>query len=209
MQSRKVCASAWQDRKVVMIMYTNSDPQCVTLVPRRLTNGSREEVSCPLGITSYNKNMAAVDKGDQSRGYYHCSIKSRKFYKYIYYLLFDVTIRNAFILDRGWSGATEITIKQFRSQLAKELIGEYCSRYRAGYNGSMIKPIPFSHFPMKITATSPGLRNRGRCTYCYQQKKRCDSQWSCHECGVWLCPPGSGAAMSVAYGCATLEVLLP
>ena len=70
-----------------MIMYTNSDPQCVTSVPRRQTNGSRKEVSCPLAITSYNKNMAAVDKGDQSRGYYHCRIKSRKFYKYIYYFL--------------------------------------------------------------------------------------------------------------------------
>ena len=32
-------------------------------------------------------------------------------------------------------------------------------------------------------------------------------KWSCHECGVWLCHPGSGAAMSVAYGCATLEVV--
>ena len=191
MQSRKVCASAWQDRKVVMIMYTNSDSQCITSVPRRLTNGSREEVCCPLAITSYNKNMAAVDKGDQSRGYYHCSIKSRKFYKYVYYFLFDVTITNAFILCRGWSRATEITIKQFRIQMAKELIGGYCSRYRAGYNGSLIKPLPFSHFPMKITATSPGQRNRGRCTYCYQQKKRCDSQWYYHECGVWLCHPGN------------------
>ena len=192
-----------------MIMYTNSDPQCVTSVPRRQTNGSREEVSCPLAITSYNKNMAAADKGDQSRGYYHCRIKSRKFYKYIYYFLLDVTITNAFILDRGWSGATEITIKQFRIQLAKELIGGYCSRYRAGYNGSLIKPLPFSHFPMKITATSPGQLNRGRYTYCYQQKKKCDSQWHWHECGVWLCHPGSGTAMSVAYGCATLEVVLP
>ncbi len=126
MQSRKVCASAWLDRKVVMIMYTNSDSQCITSVPRRLTNGSREEVSCPLAITSYNKNMAAVDKGDQYRGYYHCSINSSKFYNiyiYIYYFRFDVTITNAFILYRGWSGATKITIKQFRIQLAKELIG--------------------------------------------------------------------------------------
>ena len=39
---------------------------------------------------------------------------------------------NAFILYRGCSGATEISIKQFRIQLAKELIGGYCSRYRAG-----------------------------------------------------------------------------
>ena len=50
MQSGKVCASAWQDRKVVMIMYTNSDPQCVTYVPRRQTNGSRDELSPLLSL---------------------------------------------------------------------------------------------------------------------------------------------------------------
>ena len=164
MQSRKVCASAWQDRKVVMIMYTKSDSQCITSVPRRLTNGSREKVSCPLAITSYNKNMAAVDKGDQSKGYYHCSIKSRKFYKYIYYFLFDVTITNAFILYRGWSGATEITIKQFKIQLAKELIGRYCSRYRAGYNGPDQAPSIFSlpnedHRNISRTAQSRSLHS--------------------------------------------------
>ena len=187
--------------------------------------------AAPLAITSYKKNMAAEDKGDQSRGYYHCRIKSRQFYKYIYYFLFDVTITNAFILYWGWSGATKITIQQFRIQLAKELIGGYCIRYRTGYNGSLIKSHPFSHFPMKITATSPGQRNRGRCTYCSQQKycHECGVwlchpgsgtamsvaygcatwKWYCHECGVWLCHPGSGAAMIVAYGCATLEVVLP
>ena len=106
-----------------MITYTNSDPQCITSIPRRLTNGSREEVSCPLAITSYNKNMAVVDKGDQSRGYYHFRIKSRKFYKYIYYFLFDVTITNAFILYRGWSGATGITISSSGSIWPRSLLG--------------------------------------------------------------------------------------
>ena len=190
-----------------MIMYTIRDPQCVTSVPRRQTKSSREEVSSPLAITSYNKNMSSVDKGDPED---IITVGSKaETSKYIYYFLFDVTITNAFILYRGWSGATKISIKQFRIQLAKELIGGYCSCYRVGYNGSLIKPLPFSHFPIKITATSPGQRNRSRFTYCYQQRKRCDSQWYCHECGVWLCHPGSGTAMSVAYGCVTLEVVLP
>ena len=70
-----------------MIMYTNSDPQCVTSVPRRQSNGRREEVSCPLAITSYNKNMAAEDKCDQSIGYYHCKIKSSSINIYITFSL--------------------------------------------------------------------------------------------------------------------------
>ena len=183
-----------------MLMYTNnSDLQCVTSVPRRQTNGSRAEVSCPLAITSYNKNLAAVDKGDLSRGYYHCSIKSRKFiniyiYIYIYYYLFDVTITNAFILDRGWSGATEITIKQFRIQLAKELIGGYCSRYRAGYNGSLIKPLPFSHFPRRSQQHLQDSAIEVAALTAISRRKDATA---------------SGTATSVAYGCATLEAVLP
>ena len=138
--------------------------------------------------------MAAVDKGDQSRGYYHCRIKKRKFYKYIYiYILLSLWCDHhehfhplPGMVSSHWNYHQAVQV-----QLAKELIGGYCNRYRAGYNGSLIKPCPFSHFPMKITAASPGQRNWGHCTYCYQQKKRCDSQWYCHECGVWLCHPGN------------------
>ena len=176
-------------------MYTNnSDLQCVKSVPRRQTNGSRAEVSCPLAITSYNKNLAAVDKGDLSRGYYHCRIKSRKFYKYIYYFPFDVTITNAFILYRGWSGPTEITIKQFKIQLAKELIREYCSRYRAGYNGSLIKPLPFSHFPRRSQQHLQDSAIEVAALTAISRRKDATA---------------SGTATSVAYGCATLEAVLP
>ena len=32
-------------------------------------------------------------------------------------------------------------------------------------------------------------------------------KWYCHEFGIWLCHPGSGTAMCVAYGCVTLEMI--
>ena len=129
----------------------------------------------------------------QSRGYYHCRIKSRKFYKYIYYFLFDVTITNTFILYRhsSFTGDGQEPLKLLSSSSGsswpRSLLGDIVAVIELG----IMAPLPFSHFPMKITASSPGQRNRGRCTYCYQQKKRCDSQWYCHECGVWLCHPGN------------------
>ncbi len=59
--------------------------------------------------------MGGVDRGDQLRG---CR---RKFYKYIYYFLFDVAITNSYILHKNFtSNATIRNIKQFRLQLAKE-----------------------------------------------------------------------------------------
>ena len=76
--------------------------------------------------------MGGIDRGDQLGGYYGCCMKSRKCYKYIFYFLLDVTMANAFILYNYTTSLKYKRIKDFRVQLAKELIGDYCSRERAG-----------------------------------------------------------------------------
>ena len=80
-----------------MMMYTNSNPQSVTSILRQQSDGRKEEVECPLAFKSYNKYMGGVDRGDQLRGYYRCKVKSRTFYKYIFYFIIGVAITNAFI----------------------------------------------------------------------------------------------------------------
>ena len=84
-----------------MIIYTNSDTRSVTSVLRQQSDGSKEDVECPLALKFYNKYMGGEDKGDQLRGYYWCRVKSRTFYKYLFYFLIDVAITNAFILHQG------------------------------------------------------------------------------------------------------------
>ena len=166
------------------MMYTNSDPSSVTSILRQQSDGSKEEVECPLALKSYNKYMRGVDRGDQLRGYYRCKVKSRKFYQYIFYFVIGVAITNAFILHQGWSGSSnEISIKKFRIELAKK-------RRRGGRNGALIKPLPLSLFPVKKPATSH-KQYRGCCTKCYRYQKRSDTHWYCQECGVWLCHTGT------------------
>ena len=70
-------------------MSTNSQPSATGTVLRRKKDGSRVPVPCPESVILY---MGAVDHSDQLCGYYSCRTKSRKFYKYIYHFLFDVTI---------------------------------------------------------------------------------------------------------------------
>ena len=131
-------ASAWKDNKVVTVMSTTSQPSATGIVFRRQRDGTRVSVPCPeailtynrnmggVAILTYNRNMGGVDRGDELRGYYNCRVKSRKFCKYIFYFLFDVAITNAFILYKNFhSGPTYNTIKKFRMQLARELIGDY------------------------------------------------------------------------------------
>lgn len=117
------------DRKVVTVMSTTSQPSAIGTVLRRQKDGTRISVPCPEAIIIYNRYMGGVDRGDQLRGYYNCKVKSRKFYKYIFYFLFDVSITNAFILYKNFrSSPTFNTIKKFRLQLARELIGKYTTR---------------------------------------------------------------------------------
>ena len=119
-QKGQLSASAWMDRKTVMVMSTVCQPDESGTVLRRLQDGSRVPISCPKSIIRYNKFMGGVDRGDQLCGYYSCRTKSRKFYKYVYTFLLDVTITNSYILMKDFSPACPFgDYKSFRIQLAK------------------------------------------------------------------------------------------
>ena len=125
-------SSSWMDRKVVTVMSTTSQPEMGTVLHWQ-KDGTRITVPCPQSIIDYNQFMGGVDRGDQIRGYYSCRTKCRKFYKYFFYFLFDVTVTNAYILQKGYCGSVPFrTIKAFQQQLETELIGDYCSRQRVG-----------------------------------------------------------------------------
>ena len=88
--------------------------------------------------------------------YYSCPTKSRKLYQYIFYFLLDVAITNAFVLFKDYAGSPkEKTIQDFRVKLAKELIRDYCSRRRAGRQGSVVRNLLLRHFPVKLIPEEP------------------------------------------------------
>lgn len=187
-QSDNIGASAWLDNKVVMVMYSGFNPLATSTVLRKQKNGSRLSFPCPLAIDSYNKYMGGVDRGDQLRGYYASKIKSRKYYKYISNFLVGVSLVNAFILFRIGHPGSKTDLKDFQELLAKQLIGDYCSKRRPGRVGHRIAPLSLQHYPSKIPSDH---RKRGRCSLCQEKHKRRDTQWFCRECEVWLCHPGT------------------
>ena len=195
-QKESVSASAWMDRKVVMVMSSNCQPTGVGAVLRRQQDGSRIPVTCPESIISYNQYMGGVDRGDQLSGYYSCRTKSRKFYKYIFTFLFDVAITNAFILMKHYCPSCSFAnIKSFRLQLAKELMAEYCSHRRRGRGGTVIRPLPYRHFPITMEDEKNAPRwKKGRCALHAASHVRATSSWYCRECGVWLCDNGDPAS---------------
>ena len=84
----------------------------------------------------------------------------RKFYKYIAYFLFEVSVTNSFILFE-MKNETKMCWKTFREKLALELIGDYCSQQRVGRGGSRYLPqLSVHHFPRKKLTSEKGKKKR-------------------------------------------------
>ena len=153
------------------------------------------DVTAPMAIVTYNKWMGGVDRGDQIRQYHHLRLKSRKFYKYIFWFLVDVCIANAYILHKCTITGKPAPFKTFRLDLAKSLIGSYNSRKRAPPTATPVprppRPRTMLHFPIKKrTGSRKGV---SRCWYCAHTRappQRKETLWYCEECELHLCHTG-------------------
>ena len=176
--------TVWQDKRPVVVIATNADNTTTESVTCKSRDGSKAPVSCPSSVALYNKYMGGVDHNDQARGYYHVRLKCRKFYKYIYWFLFDVAITNAYILCRLYTDLQTNSIKDFRISLSKELIGSYSSRKRPGRPSTLPPTRRFcqAHFPVR------GADKVHRCHYChnYRHVRHC-TVWYCKDCQLFLC----------------------
>ena len=121
-QSGNVTASAWMDRKMVMVMCTGCDTTTPTTVLRGQKDGTRRPVTCPAASAIYNRYMGGVDLGDQLRGYYHMRMKCRKFYQYVAKFVLDVAITNSFILYKNAHPTTKVNVLTFRHVLSEDSV---------------------------------------------------------------------------------------
>ena len=188
-QQGNLTVSVWQDSRPVVTIATNSDPTTKTTVVRKSRDGTTNSYTCPHSIAAYNRYMGGVDRNDQLRGYYHVRLKCRKFYKYIFWFLFDLSITNAYILYHSHPDNHGKQIRDFRTTLATELIGRYSSRKRPGrssINGPLATRFCQAHYPMKASSGTPH-----RCYYCHNNKhERRSTMWHCNDCNKYLCHTG-------------------
>ena len=189
-QHGNVSATVWQDNKPVPVIATNGDPTVRTEVHRKNKDGSRAVVPCPESVELYNRYMGGVDRNDQLRGYYNVRLKCRKFYKYIFWFLFDVSVTNSYIVFRQYVRNPDKCVsdlKTFRVELASSLIADYCSRKRPGRPSLSAPTKRFcqAHFPVR------GAERGRRCFYCYTYNHaRHETVWYCKDCDRFLCHNG-------------------
>ena len=87
MQHEDVTVVVQQDKRVVLLLSTNSDPRTDGSVTRKTGKGNEEiEIACPQAVTNYTKRMGGVDVSDQRREYYGVG-QSSKSGGNLYYVL--------------------------------------------------------------------------------------------------------------------------
>ena len=117
-------------------------------------------MTCPVAIAKFNQFMGGVDRNDQTRQYYHVRLKGRKYYKYIFWFAFEVSIANAYVLYTRYGISTDRdpgikNIMDFRLKLAKELIGDYNSRKRPGPKTNAVsKKTAHPSLPVEVEETN-------------------------------------------------------
>jgi hypothetical protein len=79
MQHEDVTAVVWQDKRVVLLLSTNSDPRTDGSVTRKTGKGNEEtEIACPQAVINYTKHTGVVELSDQKREYSGVGRSSKK-----------------------------------------------------------------------------------------------------------------------------------
>ena len=198
-QRGNLVASVWMDKKPVNMLSTLAQADVTHTAQRKQKDGARVSVQCTDAVVLYNKYMAGVDKGDQLRQYYRVRTKCTKYYKYIFWFLFDVSITNSYILSLFTPTSMPLSHQRYKAfclKLADQLVGNYNTRKRLGRPRSLPAhlppPTPPVHdsgpLPCQASRTAlhlPLSRERRRCLYCSQYRdppQRKVVVWYCKEC---------------------------
>ena len=159
-----------------------------TRIVQRIQNGRNVQIKKPHVSDLYTKSMGGVDQADQLRSSYIVSQQSRKWYRYIFWFVFDVAACNMYILEcehrlRNHQRTRPQT--DFRLELGKHLINGYTYRKR---------PAPSQAPQARGDHQAVRLEERKReCVLCKTTGRKTPQEYpvetknKCQECGVALC----------------------
>ena len=85
-QCGNLTVTLWQDTRPVLTIATDAQADLAVQVKRKRKDGSMVSINCRESVSNYNMYMGGVDRNDQLHGYYHVRLKSKKYYKYIFWV---------------------------------------------------------------------------------------------------------------------------
>ena len=158
-------------------------------VERRKKDGTLENVACPPIISTYNFYMGGVDKNDRMKSYYGIKISGKKWWTKVFFDLIDGAIFNGKVLFNKSAHTSRKSLKDFKVDLAKLLIGNFRSRRKHGRSSLNNQQARFvkRHFPDFLPMNDNGRRMKRRCVICSGANIRKKTSYYCPDCDVGLC----------------------
>ncbi|KAL2091670.1 hypothetical protein ACEWY4_013933 [Coilia grayii] len=204
-ESRKVgrdgmMVCRWMDKRDVFFI-SSSHAGRDQVKQRSKFNSQR--ISVPDVVIDYNKKMGGVDHLDQFRSYYNVGRTGKKWWKYLFWGLFNIGIINAYIVwqlqlrplpkcRKTWG------LKAFKLSIVHALCDNFCGRQRGvqgintqGIDFVVIKNLKEGHSLVRFQGRKKG------CVSCIRAGRRTNSgrcietSFGCSTCSAPLCkmPP--------------------
>lgn len=118
----KLSLVSWFDNKNVNLLsaYVGSEPMTTK---RRYSRKEKKyiSISSPQAVDVYNKHMGGVDLLDSMLGYYRIHLRSRQWYKRIFFHMIDMSIVNAWLLWRRINTDIYMALYDFKLAVSEHL----------------------------------------------------------------------------------------
>ncbi|XP_068671890.1 piggyBac transposable element-derived protein 4-like [Montipora foliosa] len=191
-QRNQLVFTKWHDKRDISFLSTNVLPSEPARVVQRRRNGRDLDIEKPRVADVYTSYMGGVDRADQLRSFYFTGYSSRKWYRYIFWFLFNLAVCNAFVLEsfhRTTRGQTKRAMINFRLDLAKQLISDFSQQQRKRRSQE-----PQQHSVAREAHVSVHVEGRKRkCVQCSKAGRRTpkgykvETRFECSLCKVALC----------------------
>lgn len=129
----KLSLISWFDNKNVNILsaYVGSEP---TTTKRRYCRREKQYrvITSPQAVDVYNQHMGGVDLLDSMLGYYRIHLRSRKWYKRIFFHMLDLCMVNAWLLWRRVNENKYLPLFDFKLAVSERMCSkqEKCSQWQ-------------------------------------------------------------------------------
>jgi hypothetical protein len=166
-----------------------------SMVEASATKGAHEKTK-PLSVMSYNKYKICVDKSDQLLSYYWFQRKSVKWWKKLFFHLFDLVLVNAHILHRMRT-KQKFGLYNFLEKVAEGLVSDVGVEItKQSQESSAGRPVSRDHFAFRIPArgSKQSEKTKRTCKVCADRGKHHTGKAIkkfttvyCSKCNVGLC----------------------
>lgn len=177
LKRNQLTLALWKDHKIVCMGSTYYSNEFI--YHKKWRNGNQAQIQIPLMIKEYNTYMKGVDIFDQRLTYYSYPHKFKKWWKYIFIYLLEISMFNSFIIYnkfQEFKRGKQLEYLQFRLKLAIEFTKfevnqekEEAISYAPVHHHSLIKRVA-----------------RKDCRICKENGKKSSPPYECNICKQFM-----------------------